>query len=363
LIASTLLPLVGVAAASPVAASSCQALVAKRAGEPPTSSVLVTVPTALLGQELQPSNFTVSQRVEPVAVHSAQRLAASRVDLAIVLDTPAAAPEPAVARARRFAAALLGNLPPDVRVAVVSGGRNPTVMSALGDPRARALLAVRQSGRTAGHGGLDGVALAGVLLGADSYRSRHVVLISTGNDDSSRSDVAAVLTRLVARGISLHPVSVRGSTGPSWGGLCPPPVRAGQEAAAGSLLASRVAETYELVVPLADMAAPISVRVRRGPVDASAQLAVLSPAGTAVRGTKIEGQAPAGSRRGLNLWILAGLLTVATALLVDHFRRWPSGPGPLARSSWFTDTHPIVLPPGPPSRTPPPPVPPDHGRE
>ena len=125
-------------------------------------------------------------------------------------------------------------------------------------PRARALLAVRQASRSAGHAGVDGVALAGGLLAADSGRSRHVVLISTGTDDASKSDIAQVLTTLDARGISLHPVSVRGSLGPSWGGQCPPTVRAGQEAAASSLLASRVAETYELVVPRADPSAPMT---------------------------------------------------------------------------------------------------------
>ena len=168
-IGSALLPLMGLpAAASPAASSSCQALVVNRVGEPAASSVLVTLPTALLGQELRASNFTVSQRVEPVALHSVQRLAASRVDLAIVLDTAAAAPDPAVARARRFAASFWATCRLTFALRSCPEVRRPTVMSALSDPRARALLAVRQSRRTAGQGGLDGVALAGGLLATGS---------------------------------------------------------------------------------------------------------------------------------------------------------------------------------------------------
>ena len=362
LLVSALLLLVGVPGASQAAASSCQALAVKRLGEPSTSSVLVTVPTALLGQELEASNFTVSQRVEPVDMRSVQRLAASRVDLAIVLDTAASAPDPAVVRARRFAAALLDNLSPEVRVAVVSGGWEPRVITGLTAPRARALLAVRQASRSGGHAGVDGVARAGGLLAADSNRSRHVVLISTGTDDASKPDIAQVRTTLDAQGISLHPVSVRGSLGPSWGGQCPPPVRAGQEAAAGSLLASRISETYELVAPRADPSAPMTVRARSGPVDASAQLAGL-PAETAVRGTKIEGPGPAGSRRGVNLWILAGLLVVVLTLGLGLLRLSPGFPGRSggSPSSWFEDTH-TILRPRPPSPESPP-RPPGHRRD
>jgi hypothetical protein len=312
-IGSALLPLVGLPAASPAAASSCQALVVKRVGEPPASSVLVTVPTALLGQELRSSNFTVSQPGESAVLSSVQRLAASRVDLAIVLDTAASAPDPAVARARRFAASLVDNLSPDVRVAVVSGGWSPTVMSGLNAPRAHALRAVRQAGRSVGHAGVEGVALAARLLAAGANQSRQVVLVSTGSDEASQRDFAPMVTTLDGRGITLHPVSVRGSLGPIWGGQCPPTVRAGQEAAAGSLLASRVSETYELVAPLADPSAPMTVRARSGPVDASAQLAVLPPE-TAVRGTKIEGSGHALSWPGVQAWVLADLFAVAIAL-------------------------------------------------
>jgi hypothetical protein len=360
LVGAALLPLVTFPAVSSATASSCQALVVNRVGEPSASSVLVTMPTALLGQQLLASDFTVWQRVEPVPVRSVQRLPASRVDVAIVLDTAASVPDEAVARAQRLAASLLRNLPPDVRVAAVSGGGSPTVISGLSQPRAHALQAVREAGRSDGHAGADAVARAGGLLAADADRSRHVVLVSTGSDDASKRDIGQVRTTLDARGISLHPVSVRGSLEPSWGGQCPPPVRAGQEAAAGSLLASRVSETYEIVAPRADPSVPMTVRARSGPVDASAQLAVLPAGKTAVRGTKIEGPGSAGSEQRA-LWILAGLLALSVALGLGLVRLSPSLPGHSARSrsSWFPGTRTIVLPPRPRGPTSPP-APPDH---
>jgi hypothetical protein len=362
-VCSVLVSLAGLPAAAHAAASACHVLVVKPVGDQSPSSVLVTVPTALIGQELDAGNFTVSQGAESVEVQSVQRLADSRVDVAIVLDTAASAPDPAFARAQRFADSFLDALPPDVRVAVVSGGQNPTVLSDLSASRPGALLAVRQATRSPGHAGVPGVALAGDLLTAGPDTSRHVVLISTGTDGASQRGLTPVLSRLDDRGINVHAASVRGALAPPWGGQCPPTVGAGQEAGAGALLASRVSETYELVVAPPDPSAPVTVRVRSGPVDASAQLAALL-AGTAVRGTRIEGDDPAGSGPGRILWVLGGLLLVALALGLGLYRLSPGLPGRSERppSGWFEDTHTILLPPGPPSPESPPP-PPNHPRD
>src|SRR5687767_6592847 len=196
--------------ASPASAAACHALVAKPLGERSNASVVVTIPTALIGQDLHASNFTLRQGGTPVPLRSAQRLGAARVDLALVLDTAASAPDPAYTRARRLGASVLRALPPGVRVAIVSGGRNPSVLSALGAPRERALVAVWRAGRFGGHAGIDGVALAADLLVTGSERSRHVVLISTGSDNESQRDAAQVLSTLDERGTNLHAVSVRG---------------------------------------------------------------------------------------------------------------------------------------------------------
>ena len=359
LLCSVVLTSLAVPMASPASAAACHALVAKPLGESSNASVVVTIPTALIGQDLRASNFTLRQGATPVQLRSAQRLGAARVDLALVLDTAASAPDPAYTRARRLGASVLRALPPGVRVAVVSGGRNPRVLSALGAPRERALVAVRQAGRSGGHAGIDGVALAADLLATSSARSRHVVLISTGSDNESQRDAAQVVSTLDERGTTLHAVSVRGPVEPSWGGQCPSTVGGGQEAAAGSLLARRVAETYELVPTQADPSVPMTVRARSGPVDASAQLAFAAP-DTAVRGTRIERPEPAGSERGATVWIVAGLLLLAMALALGVRRFAPVLPrrASRSRSSWLTDTHGIEMS-EPPSRRLPP-VPPQN---
>jgi len=351
-------PLVGLPATAQVSATGCSALGVERYGDPPGSAVLVTAPTALRGQELQASNVTLSQRGEPVKLRSVQRLDASRVDLAIVLDTGASAPDSAFARARRFAVSFLSDLPAGLRVAVVSAGSNPKVLSGLSADRQRALTAVRQARRSSRHAAVEGVALAGDLLTAGPARSRHVVLISTGRSDASRREFVQVRTSLDERGVKVHAVGMRGPVERSWGSQCPAAVSAGQEEAAGSLLALRVAETYEVVAGEADSSAPMTVRVRSGAVDASAQIRSLAP-DTAVRGTRIPGSEPTGSGPGSWVWILAGAAVVAVALVAGLLRLAPVNP-PGRRSrprpNLFAETHSILLPQEP-SDPPDPPLP------
>lgn len=324
-LSSILLTLLTLSIGSPASAAACHALVVKPLGERSPGSVLVMIPTALVGEDLHAGNFTASQGADPVVLQSARPLGAARLDVAIVLDTAASAPDPAYARARRLGASFLGALPPDVRVAVVSGGRSPTVLSPLTAPRERALMAVRQAGRSDGHAGVDAVALAGDQLSTGSERSRHVVLISTGNGEASQRDRAQVVSTLDKRGINLHAVGVRGDVEPSWGGQCPRTVATGQEAAAGSLLARRISDTYELVPSRADPSGPMTVRVRSGQVDASAEIAFIGP-DTAVRGSRIEGPDEAGSENGMTTWILAGAIGVAVALVLLLYRLLPAMP-------------------------------------
>jgi hypothetical protein len=343
-LSSILLTLLGLPFASHASAAACESLVLTQVGEPSADSVLVMLPTALIGTELHARNVSVLQGATPLVLRSVQRLAAGRVDVAIVLDTAASAPDAAYARARRLGASFLGALPPDVRVAVVSGGRNPTVLSPLTAPRERALVAVRRASRSGGHAGVDGVALAGDLLSTGSDRSRHVVLISTGSDDTSQRDVAQVVSTLDERDTNLHAVSVRGPVDPSWGSQCPSGVGAGQEAAAGSLLAGRVAEMYELVPLRVDASVPMTVRVRSEPVDVSAELAFSEP-DTAVRGSRIEGPQQTGSGLGLKTWTLAGAIGVAAAIVLLIYRLLPAMPagGALRHRTNPPSTVPLVL--------------------
>jgi hypothetical protein len=349
--------LVGPPASAQVSATECSALGVQPYGDPPPSSILVTAPTALLGQELRASNVTLSQRGEPVKLRSVQRLDASRVDLAIVLDTGASAPDSVSARARRFAVSFLGDLPPGIRVAVVSAGSNPKVLSGLSADRQQALTAVRQATRSDQHAGVESVVLAGDLLTARPARSRHVVLVSTGRSGGSQPDIAKTKAALDGQGIKVHVVGIQGPAERSWGSHCPATVRAGQVAAAGSLLAIRVIETYEVVPEQADPSAPMTVRVRSGAVDASAQIRSLGPV-TAVRGTRIPGPEPTGSGPGTWVWILVGLAALAMAVVLRSLRlaaAAPLGRRARSRTRWHTERHVILLPQSPPSDPPDPP--------
>jgi hypothetical protein len=299
-----------------------------------------------MGEQLHEGDFLVSQDSQSVGLLSVRTLAASRVDVAIVLDTAASAPVPAYERARQFALSLLAQLPPGVRAAVVAGGSQPRVLSGVTADRERAVAAVRQASRSGGHALVDGVAVAGDLLATRSGRLRHVVVVSTGRDDGSERDLSRVRSTLDENGIGLQAVAVRGQLEPSWGDQCPPAVSGGEVRGAASLVAWRVSAAYELVAARIDDTSPVTVRVRSGDVDARAQ-ADLPPVDTAVRGLRLERSQPEEPGSGMIIWVLAGLVVLGLAAALWVYRPVPSwGRARAARfqERWFADRRVIVLP-------------------
>lgn len=357
LVLSTSFLLPGPLAVTPASAAGCSALDVTPLGGQAPSALLVTAPSALTGQELQAGDVSLSQAGEPVELRSMRRLAASRVDVAMVVDTGGSAPDATAERARRLALAFLADLPPGVRVSVVSGGNDPKVLSALSADRAQALMAVRRAGRSAGPAGVNAVALAADVLTTTEARSRHVVLISTGRGDS-RGDIVQAVRALDQSGTRLHAVGIGRPVQRAWRGQCPSVVGAGQAAAAGSLLALRVTESYEVVPVRADPSVPLTVRLHSGVVDVSAQARALGPV-TAVRGTRLEGPQPTGAGRGVGGWLLVGLAVVA-ALVLGVVLLSPlalRGSARPSHASLFTERHVILLPPELPAEQPDPPEP------
>jgi hypothetical protein len=355
LVLSTIFLLAGPLAVSPASAAGCAVLDVTPLGGQAPSAILVTAPSALTGQELQVGNVSLSQRGEAVELRSMRRLAASRVDVAMVLETGGSAPDSTADRARRLALAFLADLPRGVRVAVVSAGNDPKVLSALSADRAQALVAVRRAGRSAEPAAVNAVALAADVLKTTEARSRHVVLISRGRGDS-RGDIVQVVKALDQSGTSIHAVGLGRPVQRAWGEQCPSVVGAGQAAAAGSLLALRVTGTYEVFPVRADPSLPLTVRVHSGVVDVSAQTRALG-AVTAVRGTRIEGPQPTGAGQGVDGWLLAGL-AVVVALVLGLVLLSPlatRGRAQPSQTNLFTERHVILLPPGPPAEQPDPP--------
>ena len=302
--------------------AACDALAVTPVREPAQASFLVMPPTALSGQELSPGNVILSQPAGPVTVDSVRRLPASQVELTIVLDTAATASERAYTRARRLATSIVSGLASGVRVAVVSAGGSPKVLSALSADRDRALAAVRDARRSGGHSARDAVALASGLLTDGAGRSAQVLLISTGQDDARGRNVAEVLSTLDERGHGFSAVGANGPVDRAWRDQCPPTVRSGEVAAVALLLTQRLTGQYEVVAAGADPSAPMTVRVRRGAVDVRAQIAPIAPE-TAVRGVRIERQEEKGSGPDALRWLVAGLCVVAAAVAILLLRHGP----------------------------------------
>ena len=321
LLCSVALTALSLPSAPGASAAACDALVVKPFRGTAQASLLVMPPTALSGQRLEQGNVTLSQPTGPVTVDSVRPLPVSQVELAIVLDTAASAPERAYTRARRLARSIVGGLPSGVRVAVVSAGGDPKVLSALSPDRDQALAAIQAAPRSGRHSARDAVALASDVLTPGEGRSAQVLLISTGPGNASGRNRADLLKTLEERGHGFGAVGANGSVDRAWGEQCPPSVGSGQVAAVGSLLTARFTGMYEVVAAGADPSAPLTMRVRSGAVDVRAQIAPVA-AEAAVRGVRVERQEQNDSGPD-RLWLVTALCVVATALAFLLLRHAP----------------------------------------
>jgi hypothetical protein len=257
-----------------------------------------------------------------VKVESIDPLRPSKLDVAIVLDTAAEAPEAVYRRARSLVTALVDNLPARVRVTVISAGGTADVLSPLGTDRAESQDGITDAPRGRGHAWLDGIVHAADTLPDNPDRVAQVVVVTTGPDDASARNTQHVRSVLADRGVALS-VTAAGEPGDQvlGGEQCPARVT-GQTEAAAAVLAQRLAGRYLAVAPAADLAQPLTVRVRSGQVDVSATTVPALTTGaaeTAVLGTKLGTRVPDSASTTwapLGLGLLAMLILAALVVPV-----------------------------------------------
>lgn len=309
------------AMASPGPAGDCGApsVTARPDADPP--SLAVALPSSLGSEQVPPAAFTVDQD-GALPVVSVRALKPAMLDLAIVLDTAADTPEPVLRRAKDVVTTLLDSLPSKVAVTVVSAGGTPEVVSPLGTDRTDAQDAVTDSPRGRGHAWLDGMVVAAGELPDAADRFAAVVVVTTGRDDASVRDAQDVRSLLEDRPVAVSLTSAGDPpAAPEWVDQCPAEVEAAQAAGAGELMARRLVDRYVVVAPAANLAAPLTVRVRDGAVDVTVATAVTAaqtrPAdGAEVLGTKFgKARATEGGSALAPVTIALGLLAVLALAL------------------------------------------------
>ena len=198
-------------ASATVSATECGDLeVAPRPDARP-AALLLTMPSSLSNASVPVSAVSVVQK-RSVKVESVKALRPSRLDVAIVLDTAAEAPDAVYRRARALVTALVDSLPARVRVTVISAGGSADVVSPLGTDRAEARDGITDAPRGPGHAWLDGIVHAADSLPDVPDRVAQVVVVTTGPDDASARDTQHVRTVLADRAVALS-VTAAGEPG------------------------------------------------------------------------------------------------------------------------------------------------------
>lgn len=185
-----------VAASAASAAPSAVEVAGSDVAEYPNVSLTVTVPAEFAGHDLPSSAFTVIEAGNRRPVE-AMRLPGDDLEVVLVIDTSGSMRGAAVEAAKAAALTFIDGLPPTTRLAVVTFGRAPGVVSPFSSDHGAARIAV-QNVQVAGETALyDAVSLAAGLFTPGAGR-RALVVLSDGADTASRLDLDDAVAALSA---------------------------------------------------------------------------------------------------------------------------------------------------------------------
>ena len=250
-------------ASATVSATECGDLEVAPRPDAKTPALLLTMPSSLGSATVPVSAVSVVQK-RSVRVESVKALKPSKLDVAIVLDTAAEAPEAVYRRARALVTALVDSLPARVRVTVLSAGGTSDVLSPLGTDRAETQDGILDAPRGPGHAWMDGIVHASNTLPDNPDRVAQVVVVTTGPDDASaRSTQHVPPCSPTARSLSASRLPAKPAD-QVLGGSSARPGSPARPRRRGRCSPQRVAGRYLAVAPAADLALPLTVRVRNG---------------------------------------------------------------------------------------------------
>lgn len=104
-----------------------------------------------------------------------ERLTGAKLEVAVVADTELSATDATVVQAT--AAAVIGGLPPEARVAVLAAAKKPAVLSAMSTDRASSASAIRKLQPTNGEGVVDAIRLAATQFSRRAGVRRTLVVL------------------------------------------------------------------------------------------------------------------------------------------------------------------------------------------
>ncbi len=162
----------------------------------PEVTITVTVPQELVGLNLQPEDFFVSEDNQARDV-DVQQLPSDELAVVLVLDTSGSMRGAPLLAAKRAVESFLVAMPPGVQVALVSFGDVPEIVSQFTRDYDATLVAVTPlaaDGETALY---NGVLLGANLFDNISAERRAMVLLSDGGDTASSIALEDALIRLL----------------------------------------------------------------------------------------------------------------------------------------------------------------------
>jgi tight adherence protein B len=177
------------------------------ASDHPAVSIVVSVPSELVGVSLTSENFTVIEAGED-RPSGATAVPTDGLQVILLLDTSGSMKGRPISAAKAAAQGFLDAMPAGVAVAVVSFGDEPTVLSPFGEDTSRAgaeIAKIEAGSNTALYDALE--AGAGLFEGEASDR-RILVVLSDGGDTASSSTLTDAIDAISGADVGFYVVEL-----------------------------------------------------------------------------------------------------------------------------------------------------------
>lgn len=176
----------------------------------PEVTVTVSAPRALVGGDLAPEAFTLTEGGMERGVE-VQAVPADEAQVVVAIDTSGSMDGPPMEAAKNAAKDFVRKLP-NAQIAVVEFNAEARVASPLSTDTDAHIAAIDQLYAQRSTSLYDGVALSLEQLPDSDSRPRTVVVLSDGGDTTSATDVEAVTEQIATSGVTLNVVELATET-------------------------------------------------------------------------------------------------------------------------------------------------------